>query len=265
MTNIMFNVLLRCYFYYMVFNAEKTITEIVQNDYRTADVFRKHGINYCCSGKVALGDACRVANLELGKVVADLEAATVVLRLPGNLAFHQWTMDFLLDFIINVHHGYVKQSLPALTTQLLLFVDTHRRKHQELEQLNQVFNSMAARLQKHLQYEEEIIFPYIRHIARAHRNNDTYGNLLVRTLRKPLENIEKEDEAINTLLNELAQLTSGYQPPQNACTNHQVVIYKLREFHEDMTQHQYLENKLLFPRAIDIEKQLLASPPADIN
>ena len=39
-------------------NYNATVSEIVRADYRAADVFKKHGINYCCSGQVMLQQAC---------------------------------------------------------------------------------------------------------------------------------------------------------------------------------------------------------------
>jgi regulator of cell morphogenesis and NO signaling len=37
--------------------ADKTIGEIVAGDYRTAKVFEKHGIDFCCGGNAALAAA----------------------------------------------------------------------------------------------------------------------------------------------------------------------------------------------------------------
>jgi regulator of cell morphogenesis and NO signaling len=110
----------------------------------------------------------------------------------------------------------------------------------------------------HLQHEEEIIFPYIRQIAHAYDNKESYAGLLVRTLRKPVENVmHHEHEAVHKILGNMRQLTNHYTPPQHACTNHKVTFLKLLEIDNDLTQHMYLENDILFPRAIEMEKKLL--------
>jgi len=33
---------------------ESTVGDIVSDDYRTAEIFEKHGIDFCCGGKVPL-------------------------------------------------------------------------------------------------------------------------------------------------------------------------------------------------------------------
>jgi regulator of cell morphogenesis and NO signaling len=55
----------------------------------------------------------------------------------------------------------------------------------------------------------------------------------------------------------MRQLTDHYTPPKNACTSHRVIFSKLEEIDNDLVQHLYLENDVLFPRAIAIEKELL--------
>jgi regulator of cell morphogenesis and NO signaling len=240
-----------------VLNLTKTVSEIVQEDYRAADVFKKHGINYCCSGRMPLEEACSLKNIDYSVVMEDLQQATKVLQISNSLRFSEWRIDFLVDYIINVHHAYVNVALPEIETALELFLEGHKKKYPELEKVLELFNEMAALLENHKRHEEEIIFPYIKQIDNTHRRKETYGNLFVRTLRKPLSNIAKEHDMISSILKEIQVATNNYTFPPNACTNHRVIFQRLREFHNDMVQHKHLENNILFPRAIEIEKELL--------
>jgi regulator of cell morphogenesis and NO signaling len=241
----------------MLLNTESKISDIVRNDYRTADVFKKHGINYCCGGQVSLLEVCALRNLDHASIVDELENATRTVRLSNNLQFGEWRVDFLIDYIINVHHAYLSQVIPSTEARLASFVDGHKAKYPELPRIQEVFVQLAEVLLAHNRHEEEIIFPYIKQIDVAHRHKEPYGNLFVRTLRKPLSNVEKEHGQINDLLKALKQHTNNYIFPPNACTNHQVVYHKLKEIDDDFVQHTYLEHDILFPRAIEIEQQLL--------
>jgi len=66
-----------------------------------------------------------------------------------------------------------------------------------------------------------------------------------------------EDEFVNTALRRIRQLTNCYTAPENACLSHRVVLSKLREIDNDLVQHLYLENDILFPKAIAMERELL--------
>ena len=110
----------------------------------------------------------------------------------------------------------------------------------------------------YLVLEEETLFPYIRQIAHAYYYKESYASLLVRTLGKPVENVMKhEHEIVTKALYRLRELTNDYETPENACTSHKVTFFKLREIDNDFVQHLNLENNILFPKAIVMEKEFL--------
>lgn len=241
----------------MLLNPESTISDIIRSDYRTADVFKKHNINFCCSGQVSLQEACTLIHLDYKSILNELEEATKNIHLPNNLQFNQWKIDFLVDYIINVHHAYLYQAIPSIELRLISFMEGHKKKYPELIRIYELFHEFSAVLLTHNRYEEAVLFPYINQVDNAYRRKESYGNLFVRTLRKPLSNVENEHGVISELLKKLKLYTNNYVFPNNACINHQVLYHKLREFQDDLVQHKYLENNILFPKAVEIEKQLL--------
>lgn len=235
----------------------KTIAEIVRSDYRTADVFRKYGITYCCTDKDFLLEICTVKNLDYNKILEELDTVTRNVIVPNTLQFSQWKIDFLVDYIVNVHHAYMDAAIPFIEDSLVSFIEEHQKKYPELNSVLFLFRELSVLLMKHSRHEEEIIFPYIKQIESTHRRREIYGNLFVRTLRKPLSNIEKDHEVILSVLKEIQSLTHNYNCPDNTCAIQFAIYHKLEEFHNDMMQHTHLEDDVLFPRAIEMEKELL--------
>jgi regulator of cell morphogenesis and NO signaling len=235
-----------------------TISDIVRKDYRTADVFRKHGINYCCGGNSTLEEACSVKNLDVSTVEAELSAVAKNIVIPSSIRFDEWSIDFLIDYIINVHHAYLKDSLPAVEIALRSFVNGHRKKFPFLEELEEAYTSLAELLLEHMKEEEQKIFPYIKQISHTHKHKETYGRLFVKTLSKSLTQvIEFYHTRISARLIQLRNFSSQYQFDDTACTNHRVVFQKLKELDDDIVQHKFLENSVLFPKAINMERDLL--------
>jgi regulator of cell morphogenesis and NO signaling len=233
------------------------IKEIVKEDYRTADVFKRLGINYCCSGGISLFEACAAKEIDYDLVEKELSEAIRTIYVSNVLQFSEWKIDFLIDYIINVHHAYLYTALPSLELRLSSFIEGHKKKHAELIKVYEVFTGLSNFLAHHNRHEEEIIFPYIKQINTAHQRKESYGNLFVRTLRKPLDNVEKEHSVIGENLKKIELYTNNFVPPANACTNHQVLYHKLHEVYNDLIQHKHLERNILFPKAIEIERELL--------
>ncbi len=240
-------------------DTSRRISEIVRSDYRTADVFRRYNINYCCSGEVSLQDACALKNIETNAVVSELHEATRVMVIPNSLRFSEWKTDFLVDYIVNVHHAYILTSMAPLHASLSSFMESHRKKYPDLEAVYKEFSELVRLLDLHLFDEESNIFPYIKQISALSKRKEPYVELFLKTLRKSLDYKKRQHGKIADQLFQLQRLTANYTFPDRACTNYQVIYYKLKEFHNDLIQHLYLENDVLYPQAMKIEEELLAN------
>jgi regulator of cell morphogenesis and NO signaling len=234
-----------------------SISDIVKKDYRTADVFKKRQLNFCCNGNIQLKSACEAKGIDFEVLSAELRSSIKDLRLSNDLPFDEWKIDFLIDFIINIHHTYLYQAVPSLAATLESFTAGHQDKYPELIAVRELFKKLAGIVMPHNRHEDEIIFPYIKQIDSAYRRKEPYGNLFVRTLRKPLHIVEKEHAQIRELLNELRKATRQFTVPDSACLNYTVIYKKLEEVVNNLVQHKNLEDTLLFPKAIAIEQKLL--------
>jgi len=239
-------------------NRKSLVADIVAKDYRTADVFRNHDIGYCCGGKWPIDMACEMRGINTDKILAELEAVTRTIHVSTQLDFAHWDIDFLIDYITNVHHRYLKISLPETQHVLAEFSKEHDKKFPWLVELGTQFELLAKQLQISMQREEEVLFPYIRQIAHAHQGKEPYAALLVRTLRKPVEEtIFHGHETVSGIILSIRKLTHTYNTPENVCISHKVVMAKLKELDNDLMQHLFLEQSILFPRAMAIEKEIL--------
>jgi regulator of cell morphogenesis and NO signaling len=241
----------------MINDFERTVNEIVKTDYRTADVFKKWQINFCCGGEVNLKSLCESRLIDFNVVIKELEKATRDITISSQLDIQEWKIDFLIDFIRNVHHEYIYMVIPPLKISLAAFALTHIQKFPELAFITELIDKLSEILMKHVRNEDEIIFPYIKQMYTAYKRNEVYGNLFVRTLRKPLHIVEKEQLEIDEKLDELKRITKDFTPPLKVCSSYLVLISKLEELYKNLTQQQFLERNILFPKAIEIEQKLL--------
>ena len=235
------------------------MSDIVGQDYRTADVFRRHGIGYCCGGKWPVDMACEMHGVDPEKLQRELEAAIRSIPVSNQLDFAGWSIDFLIDYILNVHHQYVKKYLPATRELLADFAKEHLKKFPWIADLEKKVEILERQLVSSMKREEDVLFPYIRQVEHALKDKEPYAVLLVRTLRKPVEDsLSKNHEMATDIIRSIRDTTDKYTIPANACTSHKVVISKLKELDHDIMQHLYLEQSILFPRALAIEREVLA-------
>jgi regulator of cell morphogenesis and NO signaling len=243
----------------VIIKKDSFINDIVRQDHHTVDVFRKYGIEYCCAGRFPLEMICLDKGLPFEQLKKELEDASRVIQLPHTLAYETWNIDFLTSYITHVHHQFLRKTLPATGEIVRHFADEHIKKYPYMQEVAELLEQLTKEILPHIQYEEDTVFPYICQVVHAYENNDSYGKLLVKTLRKPLDVIMRhEEDILSGLILKIRLLTNSYIAPDHACVSHGVALARLKELDNDLMQHVYLENEVLFPRAIKIEQELLS-------
>lgn len=210
----------------------KTIAQIVAQDYRTAPTFKKFGLDFCCGGNVSLKQACEKKEIDEQEILKELSMATQ--NKPRTHEYQTWSTEFLIDYIINTHHGYIRTAVPQLSPFLQKVVRVHGKAHPELIEIQDIFEKLSQDLLAHIQEEEEQVFP-------ALRRNEINDSLL--------EALEADHEQAGAHLRKIRELTNDYTPPQGACNTYRVVFSLLLELEEDMHLHVHLENNILFEKA----------------
>ena len=66
--------------------------------------------------------------------------------------------------------------------------------------------------------------------------------------------MEHEHDSAGNALRALRATSNGYTAPPDGCVSFQTLYKTLAELEADLHQHIHLENNILFPRAIALEK-----------
>ncbi|MGN6179186.1 MAG: iron-sulfur cluster repair di-iron protein [Mucilaginibacter sp.] len=238
-------------------NAE-TIGEIVAADYRKAQVFKKYGIDFCCGGKKTVKEVCIKKGIDSLKLEEDLAAAAQQTN-NSEHDFQKWDIGFLCEYIVNTHHQYVRDNTLFIRELAQKVARVHGGSHPELIDVAQIFERIAHGLMLHIMKEENILFPRIKELAHHQKIGDTIPPADFGQISTPIQLMESEHEQAGEDFEAIRDLTMNYQLPADACQSYTILFKKLDEYENDLHRHVHLENNILFPRAIQIEKELTNS------
>lgn len=239
----------------MTLHPELTIGELVAHHYRTAEVFSRHGIDFCCGGKRTLAKACADKELAWEALSDELTLALEAPEMPSQNT-DKWAPDFLAEYIVQTHHRYLRENLPLLLQYTAKIAEVHGERHPELKIVAKQVVLLAQDLLEHLDKEEQILFPYIKQLCVAKSSQTLPPAPPFGTVENPIAVMENEHDYAGTLLENLRDLTNHFTPPADACATYQVAFSKLKELDEDLRWHVHLENNVLFPKAVLLEKLL---------
>ncbi|HEY0897109.1 MAG TPA: iron-sulfur cluster repair di-iron protein [Sphingobacteriaceae bacterium] len=235
---------------------EETIGEMVTKDYRKAQVFRKLGIDFCCGGKKTLSEVSRKKGISVETIKEELAAMERSETASCGLNFDKWEIDFLAEYIINTHHGYAKENIPFISEMAAKVARVHGEHHPELPAVAEAFARIAQDLSLHMVKEEKILFPFIKELVQVKKTGGKLEDKAVGPVVNPIRVMEMEHEQVGEDMEEIRTLTSNYTLPADACSSYTILFRKLEEFEDDLHKHVHLENNILFPKAIAIEKEL---------
>ncbi|KAB7726825.1 iron-sulfur cluster repair di-iron protein [Rudanella paleaurantiibacter] len=235
------------------FNASTvTVGQLVADDIRAAEVFKRLGIDFCCNGKRTLADACARAEVSVDTVLDKLSQLPTGNRL-GSERFDEWELGFLADYILNVHHAYLYQNLPFIEELVVKVANKHGVYNPTLLVVRQVFTELKDDLLSHLKKEEIALFPFIRKLINGQTDpSAAFGGQAV-SLKAPIDCMEHEHSYAGSLLAQLREITNDYTPPTDACNSHRLMLAKMEELENDLMRHIHLENNILFPKALALE------------
>jgi len=216
----------------------KTIAEIVSDDISTASIFKKYNLDFCCGGGKTVENACLKANVNVNDVIQDLLNSTSNINTP-NLNFKDWSATFLVDYITNVHHVYVKENLPIISEFANKVASVHGEHAPENVEIAQLFSTLSDELYSHLEKEETILFPAIK--SKIADPNFQYDANVIGIL-------EDEHESAGTIVKRIQEISNNFTTPDWACNTYKALYFKLDEFINDLYQHIHLENNILFQK-----------------
>jgi len=234
-----------------------TLAQIVTKDHRAAGIFEKHNLDFCCKGNKSLSEACKENKLDAQEILAELQNGTISTN-ENSLRSNEWELDFLADYIINNHHQYVRNSIPIISAHAEKVAHVHGEHHPETIEINKIFSVVYKDLRQHIMKEEEILFPYIKYLVKVKNNGSKPERPYFSTIKNPINMMESEHTSAGDSLFKIRKLSDNYFLPSDACTTYSTYYKELKEFEEDLHKHVYLENYILFPKAIKLEEKIFS-------
>ena len=234
-------------------SSTQTVRDIALEQPTSIRVFEKFGIDYCCGGRKPLAEACSAGNVEIDAVIAALDLAA---KLPG-VDTENWadkSLESLSSHIVTKHHSYVKRELPRLAHLAQKVVNRHGSTKAELPVIATTLMQLDEELTQHLAKEESILFPYIAALEQSASTGTVTPQSCFGTVTNPIAMMTQEHDAAGSLIGEIRRLSGEFTTPEGACPTFLAFYDGLREFEQDLHQHIHLENNILFPRAIELEK-----------
>lgn len=226
----------------------KTLSQIVTENFQAARVFEKYGLDFCCKGKRPLQEALNEKQAGQNLLVELQEAIALPNTAPE---FNEMSLTELAEYIVRVHHKYTRVNMPEILSYVLRVATKHGDRFPYMKEVYLLFTELKEEMDQHMLKEEKILFPRIKMLEIS---TDNIAN--VEFLSAPINVMEEDHDHAGTIMQKIRTLTNNYTAPEGACTTFKLSLSSLEAFEQDLHQHVHLENNILFPRAIERYQKL---------
>ena len=222
-----------------------TVSDIVRERPGLASLFEQLKIDYCCGGNRPLAEACSERGLDPAAVVSMLNASIEQQGDGGAERVDSLSTPKLVEHIVTKHHTYLRRELPRIVEFTQKVASGHADQEPRLEEVGSRVTELASDLLRHLDDEEQDLFPALLDAA---EKQEAGGEEHVSVDATLVSRLMGDHEATGAALARIRELTDDYTAPEWACNTTRAVYHSLGELERDVHEHVHKENNVLFPR-----------------
>jgi len=236
--------------------ANMKIKDLVNENFHTAELFAKFGIDFCCNGNRLIEAALKEKKISKSRFIEEYKKIDTA-RSAEDFHYSEWGLDFISKYIINNHHKYVKGAIPSITAHLQKIQNAHGDKYTFIKEIENTFARVAAEMTSHMKKEEKTLFPLIKYLVDSNRLKEKPKTRGYGSVQNPIKQMKAKHVSVGNAMKVIRTLTDDYSLPENYCATFQITYNELAQFEKDLHKHMHLENNILFARAIALEENLI--------
>lgn len=217
-------------------------------------VFEVLGINSCCMTERSLDDACAGAGPNTEEVIDALSARPITAQPAFDWDKAGRPLSELTARIVSQYHRQARRRLVALIQSARTLCSAHAARYPWFWEIRDQLERIARDLIPHMSKEERFLFPYINGFEKGVPDTEIVIPLFG-TIQFPLQAVHHDHAADLAAIKALRDSTKNFASAEGTCAQFNAFFANLSEFLTELQEHIQVENNILFPRAVEMEKR----------
>lgn len=234
---------------------EQPLGRIVSDNIAAYRVLEHHQIDYYCKGGRNLKEAATELKLDPVLLAGALGEAT------GGGPYRDAVMDTmpldeLCDYIVERFHVKANADMHLIGLLLDRALELQGDTLPEITGVRDLFALSVAGVAFHQTKEEVTLFPFIKRMVEARRDNEMLRTDTNPMGDPPLKMLLHEHDMQGGALRRIASMTNEFTGPAGAGHIYRACLDLLKAFEVELHLHIHAENNILFPKAIALYGEL---------
>ena len=233
---------------------KKKIIDIVDDNYVHASVLYYFGIEFYDYSEKTLEQACQEKGLNVNSVIQKLES--VYHCEEQNLSLRQYPIDLIIEYLKHTHYLFIKEKLPYLVRLIENFKATAYEYRYIEEDLKFIFPLFVEDFIHHVYEEEDTLFTYISVLHKFLKTKSNISQVYYMMEKHSLQRYAVEHSEHDDEMKGIRKLTDNYLHDKSTPLHVRIIMEELKNLDTCLATHAKVENEILFPKALMLEKEV---------
>jgi regulator of cell morphogenesis and NO signaling len=239
-----------------LFQHQQSISEILEKELLSGNLLYRYGILFTDFEDQSLEDVCRLRSLNLETILIDLEEWIQLRNQPAISDLENLPADLLIAYLKSGHQQFLWERIPYMMGVINSLDESDFVTPEIARDLKMVFPLFAEDFIHHIHEEEDTFFNYTLQLLDVAKKRINPASVYFKMTSNSIfqfaeDHLEEDDE-----MRGIREFTFNYHLPTSAGLKQRVIYAELQAFEQELKKHAQIENELLFPKALKLEKQV---------
>jgi regulator of cell morphogenesis and NO signaling len=242
---------------------ERKIGDLLKENFSYGCALYYLGIHFYQYDDRTLEEVCREKGLDVNQVVKKLKTVAGPAE-DVDPSLFALPIDLVVEYLKQEHHRFVKTRLSYISSLINSIEVIGNPQPQLVEDLKFVFPIFVEDFIHHVYEEEDTLFDYILQLNQALDSHHNHPVLYFRMEDNALQEYAVHHEMHEDEMAGIRKITNQYDT-SNKCLLLHVIFKELKAFEQELLLHAKIENEILFPKSLMLEKRVKAMIEKRIN
>lgn len=224
----------------IVFSESMKLADLIDVNFKLLNVLSRMDISLGF-GENTIQEVCERQNIDLKSFLLICSVYTYDGYVPSAELLTGADPATIVDYLHNSHSFYMQKEFAGLEVELKAMVEPCDATQKKI--VARFFTDYKAQVTNHFEYEENVVFPYIRALMAGQRQQG-YS----------IDQFEENHSNIDETLNDLKNIVMKYLPDTCDTILRNQVLYRIYRLGEDLLKHTLIEDNILIPMINKIEE-----------
>ena len=225
----------------IVFSESMKLADLIDVNFKLLKVLSRMGISLGF-GENTIMEVCERQGIDLKSFLLICNLYTYDGYMPSAELMSGADPATIVDYLHNSHSFYMQKEFAGLEEELKAMVEPCDATQKKI--VARFFADYKTQVKNHFDYEEEVVFPYIRALMSGQRHQ-SYS----------IDQFEDNHSNIDETLNDLKNIVMKYLPDTCDTVLRNQVLYRIYRLGEDLLKHTLIEDNVLIPMINKIEER----------